>query len=85
MEKCYQMIDADLLMVEKLWLDQVESLDTFVQQMIWEVDDIGRTSNVELIKRLKVSPLFSVFPIFQIFLPLTSSLSTRSFSLDSVF
>jgi len=40
MEKCYQMIDADLLMVEKLWLDQVESLDTFVQQMIWEVDDI---------------------------------------------
>ena len=58
MEKCYQMIDADLLMVEKLWLDQVESLDTFVQQMIWEVDDIGRTSNVELIKRLKVSPLF---------------------------
>ena len=58
MEKCYQMIDADLLMVEKLWLDQVESLDTFVQQMIWEVDDIGRTLNVELIKRLKVSPLF---------------------------
>ena len=58
MEKCYQRIDADLLMVEHLLLDQVESLDTLVQQMIWEVDNIGRTSNVEMIKRLKVSPLF---------------------------
>ena len=67
MEKCYQRIDADLLMVEHLLLDQVESLDTLVQQMIWEVDNIGRTSNVEIIKRLKVSPLFLFF-IFFLFL-----------------